>query len=311
MSNANPLNPSFRRPLGISPEDAKESVISALRQHDNNIVDLNQAIVSLKDQITGKNGTTQTITTSTGTTTIINTPSAFPGLGAVNNQVGALSYTTAQTDSGSLILLGATTAIAVTLNSGLTTPFFTTFSNSGTSTAILTPTTGTVNGGASLALPAGSWTILYFDGTNWTADSPGSTAGGVSQLLAGTNITLSPAGGTGIVTVNATSAASGTKLPHDVTATRALGGTYQNTTGIDMEISGYCDTSGGGTGAIQAVIGTATPTNTIWSSAYTATLAGGRAGFNFYVPNTYFYTLNTVGGLGTAITGVGLWVEFY
>jgi hypothetical protein len=37
-----------------------------------------------------------------------------------------------------------------------------------------------------------------------TAVSNGSTSGGVSQIIAGTNVTISPSGGTGVVTINAT-----------------------------------------------------------------------------------------------------------
>jgi hypothetical protein len=38
----------------------------------------------------------------------------------------------------------------------------------------------------------------------------GGSTGGVSQIVAGTNVTVSPAGGTGAVTVNATGGSSGT-----------------------------------------------------------------------------------------------------
>lgn len=51
---------------------------------------------------------------------------------------------------------------------------------------------------------------VYIDNGVATA-IPGSTGGGVTQLIAGTNVTLSPSGGTGIVTINASG--SGTSLP--------------------------------------------------------------------------------------------------
>jgi hypothetical protein len=122
---------------------------------------------------------------------------------------------------------------------GIQLPWFTIFNNLGTGTATLTPSSGTINGGASLSLPGGTFTTVYFDGTDFTAETPavygsgvlslnsldgalsltstGSTVsitpsgstidleviGSVTQLVAGTNIALSPAGGTGIVTVNA------------------------------------------------------------------------------------------------------------
>jgi hypothetical protein len=54
----------------------------------------------------------------------------------------------------------------------------------------------------------------------------GSSASGVSQLVAGTNITLSPAGGTGVVTINASGGPSGgvssvTGTANQITATTA------------------------------------------------------------------------------------------
>lgn len=177
----------------------------------NAINDHDQAITTLA---------TQGVPASTSTTTVISggsggggvTPvvvNPFPGLGSVNNQVGLTAYTTQMTDNGALILIGDSSTIAITLNSALVTPYFTSISNAGTSTATLTPSTGTINGSASLTLPAGSWVTVYFDNVNWDAESPGTTAGGVSQLLAGAGITLTPAGGMGVVTVAASGGGGG------------------------------------------------------------------------------------------------------
>lgn len=308
----NPLNPSFRYPASVGHEDAHPNVVKAVNQHTKGLVDLNQAIVSLKRQIDAKNrvvsGSGTTI--SGGSTTIIN-PQLFPGLGAVNDQTGNIAYTVQSSDSGALILIGDASPVAITLNSALFTPYFTTISNTGTSDTTITPSTGTINGAASLNLPAGSWVTVYFDNVNWWAESPGSDVGGVSQIIAGSNVTISPVSGIGAVTVSATTTAGGTKLPHTVTGSRTLGSIYQNTNGVDMYVSGYCTTSGGGTGALQAVIGTVTPTDVIWANDYTATLSSGHAGFDFYVPDGYFYELNVPGGYGSAVTGVGLWVEFW
>lgn len=43
--------------------------------------------------------------------------------------------------------------------------------------------------------------VLQFDGTNWVPATP--AAGGVTQIIAGTNVTIDPVGGTGAVTINA------------------------------------------------------------------------------------------------------------
>jgi hypothetical protein len=55
--------------------------------------------------------------------------------------------------------------------------------------------------------------VFYFtaNGTSWTALSGGGGSA-VTQLLAGTNITLSPSGGTGAVTINSTGGGGGTQV---------------------------------------------------------------------------------------------------
>jgi len=143
--------------------------------------------------------------TSTGVTSFnarVGDVTFFPSLGFVNNQSGVAAYTVATTDKGQLILLNNAAPIAVALGSIvapiLTTPWFTTIFNQGTGTATLTPPTGTINGVASFPVAANGLALLYFDGTNWFADSPtspspsnatplpdsGAGAPGVSNLYA-------------------------------------------------------------------------------------------------------------------------------
>jgi len=308
---SNPLVPSFRRPNLIPPAAAHPAIVAAIHSHDNSITDLNQAVAALSAGITtvktaqsaassGSSGASETVT-------IINTTVSG---GVVNNQTGVVAYGTQQTDDGALIVLGAVSPIAVTLNASVTLPWFTSISNAGTSTVTVTPAQGIINGNANLTLPAGSWVTVYFDGLNFWAESPGSTAGGVTSIVAGTNVTISPSSGVGAVTVNSTGGGGGGKTRHDVTGSRAYATIYHNTTGVDMWVSGYGGTAGGFTSDLTALVDTVTPPVTVgWGNEYTASVSGGKAGFGFLVPSGNYYEL-IVGGSG-AITSLGLWVEYY
>jgi hypothetical protein len=210
MSN---LVPSFRYPVHIPHGSADPTVIDAIGYHDDAITDLQQAIPELKSQIEAvKAGTT----TSTSTTPNVSTSSetvvtAANVIGLVNSQTGLTSYTTQQSDYGAEIQLNDSSAIAVSLAvyPVISLPWFTSINNLGTGTATLTPQSGTINGSSSLSIPGGSFATVYFDGTNFTAEIPASSGSGVTQIIAGTNVTISPVGGTGAVTVNATGGGSG------------------------------------------------------------------------------------------------------
>jgi hypothetical protein len=322
MSNpSNPLTVAQAALQRFTPSNF-ENVTFHLKQIYQSLNDHNMAIVSLNDRSGEQGQLISNLTSNPTSITIVNNNSGLAGLGRVNVQ--SADYTLTDDDAGGLVLMQETAPAVVTLPSALITPFYCFIQNDGSDIVTLTPDSGLlINGAATLTVKPAFFVVLFYNnGVSWDAatlpettllletdGTPNSTQT-LLNLAAGTNVTLTESAGT--VTIDASGGGGGgTKLPHDVTASRSLGGIYQNTTGVDMEISGYCNTSGGGTGAIQAVIGTGTPTDTIWSSAYTATISSGRAGFNFYVPNSYYYTLNTVGGLGSAITGVGLWVEFY
>ena len=70
------------------------------------------------------------------------------------------------------------------------------------------------NGGTGTATPSlVAGTNINITGTfpNQTITATG-TAGAVTQIVAGTNVTLSPAGGTGIVTINASGGGGGTQI---------------------------------------------------------------------------------------------------
>src|SRR6185312_15232068 len=93
--------------------------------------------------------------------------SILAGIGTVNDQTGQTSYTTQSQDAGALLILNDASPVAVSLNSAVSKPFALFISNFGTGLTTLTPTSGTVNGGASLALSQNQSIWCVFDGTDW------------------------------------------------------------------------------------------------------------------------------------------------
>ncbi len=157
-------------------------VEAAIRYSFSGLLDLNEALrvttanIS-KLQTTAAAATTPTPASSSSTVftsgvTSFNTQTGaviyFPPLGTVSNQSGLTTYTIAGTDAGALIVLDDASAIAVTLST-MSPPWFCFVFNSGVGTATLTPSTGTVNGNATLTLATGQGAIVFFDGTNWWA----------------------------------------------------------------------------------------------------------------------------------------------
>ena len=168
--STNGLQPGFRLPSHIVDEKKYPEISSALRQHDNGIVDLNQAIVSLKSQIDNLKPSVPTKTSAGGSsTTIVVNGSNFPGLGGVRDLTGLTAYTNIGSDNGILLLLNDASPIAVTLDSAMVTPYFLSATNLGAGSATFTPSSGTINGTASFTLPQNYTSILVFDGTNWVA----------------------------------------------------------------------------------------------------------------------------------------------
>ena len=163
---SNPLNPSFRYPASIDPSAAHPSVVKAVNQHTKGLVDLNQAIAALKQQVDANHQTiTTTITESGGVTPAPPTPFPFPGLGGVNNQTGATTYTVASTDNGIFLILSDASPVTVTLNSALPIPFFLWATNEGVGLVTFTTTSGSINGPSTL--PTNYTSLIVFDGTNW------------------------------------------------------------------------------------------------------------------------------------------------
>ena len=158
MSTLNPINvriPQFDL-------ETVEGRQAAHRYLASGIVDLNQAIAYLK-----KNP--QSTTT---TNTIIQTSGSGGGGGSstssigVNDQRGVTAYTTQQSDNSVKIIVGDASPIAVTLNAGVTTPWFCIIDNDSSAVASLTP-----SGAASLQgeheIDRGCFGIIVYDGANF------------------------------------------------------------------------------------------------------------------------------------------------
>src|SRR5208282_4929070 len=94
----------------------------------------------------------------------------FPSTGGVNPQSGS-TYTIVLSDRGKLVSLAYAGNVAVTITAGgtLGAGFYCGVQNQGSGTATLTPASGTINGGGSLALATGTGSLLYCDGSNFEA----------------------------------------------------------------------------------------------------------------------------------------------
>jgi hypothetical protein len=151
-------------------------VREAIRANDKSITDLNSSIVELKSQITAaqQNAASATTVTENVTTEEI-APSQWIGFGTVNNQTGATSYATLQSDDGALLILSDASAVAVSLTK-LTVPFLLFAVNWGAGLVTLTPASGTISSignlaAANLTLKQGYSAMIVFDGTNWWAET--------------------------------------------------------------------------------------------------------------------------------------------
>jgi hypothetical protein len=154
---------SFRYPFETEIANESEGAKIAHRNTFQGILDLNQAVASLKSQLTSATtkgtitgATTGTSTgTSSGSQTVI-TNTATTTIGYVNNQTGVTSYTTQQSDYAKFIIFDDASAIAVTLSvassaPAITVPWYATFLNFGAGVATLTPISGTISYQGNLA----------------------------------------------------------------------------------------------------------------------------------------------------------------
>jgi hypothetical protein len=160
---------SFRFPFKLPP-DTHEQVAAAIRYTFSGVKDLNDAVKKLNTKVNANTGAVSTVTQ------VVNTVTSGGGGGGTSPLFGFVNlqpnltpgaYTLAQTDLGGLILVQSAIAFALTLNSGLTLPFFVTVFNLGSATITATPSAGNVNNAASITVVPNQLAIFYFDGSNW------------------------------------------------------------------------------------------------------------------------------------------------
>ena len=115
----------------------------------------------------------------------------------------------------------------------------------------------------------------YYNGSAWVSAEGG---GGVTQIVAGTNVTISPAGGTGVVTINASGGGGG------------AGGVHQLTNPISNvrysgRLSGGALFSTAGTVANKIILGPFIPANSITIKNLITTVNGSVVGglFRFVI----------------------------
>lgn len=166
---------SFRYPFDLALENAEglhPAAKDAIRYAFTGLKDLNDAVKKLNTEVktntAAVTAVTNTVTQGGGSSPT--PPPPTPAFGNVNLQPNLTpgAYTLAQSDLGGLILVQSAIAFALTLNSGLTTPFFASVYNLGTGTVTATPSLGNVNNGASVTLTTNQFGIFYFDTNgNW------------------------------------------------------------------------------------------------------------------------------------------------
>lgn len=91
-----------------------------------------------------------------------------PNIGAIDART-TTSETIGLASQGKLVTLSNAGAVAASLTSTAGASFFCAVKNLGAGTATLTPSSGTINGAANLALTTGQGAWLFLDGTNWQA----------------------------------------------------------------------------------------------------------------------------------------------
>jgi hypothetical protein len=144
-----------------------QRIYPALNDHDKAIVSLKAQLTALSTKTTAA-AASATASTSTSSSTVVEV-FTFPGLGTVNDQTGNTAYTTQQSDNGAVIVANDASAVAISLNSAVSIPYALWITNFGAGAVTLTPSTGTINGGATFQVPTDYTSFLVFTGGVWWA----------------------------------------------------------------------------------------------------------------------------------------------
>ena len=164
--------PGFRFPFSLSGKVDPE-VENAIRWVYNGLTNHEQAFQALNAKVNAIPTSATSAAAQTVDETVINeTVIEGSQAGGVDNQTGVTAYTLRQSDSGSLVILNDSGAIAVSLVS-VTIPFMCTFGNFGSGAATLTPVSpatisyGTTLAATSMPLASGASAQVFFDGSIW------------------------------------------------------------------------------------------------------------------------------------------------
>lgn len=153
-------NPTFQR---FIPKMDDPKTDQAIQLAFKGLKDLNDAIVAIHSRTTTVETTVTNITNATTTT---ETGTTLPA--GVNQQ--SADYSLQNSDFGGIVVFQGSGPYAVTLNSGITTPFFCTVLNLAAADLTCTSDIGqTINNVANLVIHPGYWAVIWFDGLNWWA----------------------------------------------------------------------------------------------------------------------------------------------
>lgn len=104
--------------------------------------------------------------------------------------------------------------------------------------------------------------------------------------------------------------AGGPLTVHNLTGSRALNTTYQNTSGQTIFLTGSASTNGSSTGTIKCSAGPSFPAITLFENEATATMNYGRAAFACMIPDTYYYQISSSGAVGwPPASPIHEWIE--
>jgi hypothetical protein len=174
---ANPI--SFRFPFEAQIASLPPEIQQVHRTAWNKMTSLSSGLSALQAQVnalspSGAAATTENVTNNslTTTTTVV---FAANVIGAVNNQAGATSYATLQSDYGAFILLNDASPVAVSLASApvIVLPWYAVIFNEGAGLVTVTPSAGTISypnnlAAASMPISQGEAALIAYDGTNFT-----------------------------------------------------------------------------------------------------------------------------------------------